>query len=188
MQPEFKRILFIPDYVLASLNARGLDFVKFSSEVDKLVVNKEVNTEGALLDLLRSKLSKYDVEDVIASNVIAKNHLGLEEVIIKSFINYERVITNLVDKDVNLKNIIVSSTTNTGIDVPFRFMGSETTVFVVLQNGFLNFITYNIVEFKTWFLNILVNYLVKVCGEKELFSSNIFADFNKLTYRNTVLG
>lgn len=187
MQPEFKRLLFIPEYVLLSLDARGLDFNKFSSEVDKIVVDKTVNTEGVVLDLLRSKLSKYDVEDVIASNVIAKNHLGIEEVMIKNFIKYDRVITNLVDKNVNLREIIMSSATNASINVPFRFMGSETTVFVVLQNGFLNFITYNIVEFKTWFLNILINYLVKVCGEKELLSSNVFADFNKLVYRNTIV-
>lgn len=185
MDTELKKLVFIPQYILNTYSARGKSFNQLVQDIDRIMLDKDINKETALIEYFNKSLSKYDVNDILGSNVIASKYLDLtNSLIIKKDCDYARTITNLVSPDINIKEIIMSSTNNNGVEVPFQFLVSETTVFVVLQIGFCNFISYNVIEFKTWFLNILVNYLIKVCEEKKFLRSQLFHDFNKLVYHS----
>jgi len=182
-------ILFIPDYVYRALGSYWDGYNCFFTAVDNILIDNKVNKEDGILMLLRTKLSKYDIEDIIAANNIAKTYLGINDVLIKRSINYERLLINLTDNTGNLagiKNINMTSTTGLASEAPFELMVSEYALFVVLQNGFSNFIRHNVLEFRIVFLNILINYLIKICGIEEMFKSKIFSDFNYLVYRNTI--
>ena len=56
----------------------------------------------------------------------------------------------------------------------------DETIFVILHNGFTNFIVYKDVNFTKSLSGLMIDYMFKMCGETETFESQYFHWFMSL--------
>ena len=191
---DIKNIIVLPSYVVETLHAQDKGWIKFTNDIDSIFSTKEESTEQAvkLAEYFKANISKYDFEDTVACSTILNTHLGIKDLPLLKALPYikdetlSRVVTSLADKDVDINKIILSNISNPDMNVPFSFRVSENCLYLILQNGFTNFIVYNITNFKFYFLQVLLNYLFKICGKKDVFRSSQFELVNRLVYKDVI--
>lgn len=190
-----KNLFFLPEYTLTGLEARGYSFTKFTNNIDSISskTNCYIERTEKVTEYLYSILSKYDVEDIIKSNILARQHLDIpiEELVVANYDQHRElklysrdlssIINALQDPSVDIRKIILSSH-DSNVEVPYLFQASETTIYIILQNAFSNFIVNNVNDFKYFFVNTLIIYLFKTCDEKDVLASKLFSNFNKMLY------
>lgn len=190
-------LIGLPDYVLAAINSKGTDTNTFLSRLnDTLLVTGSCTDNIATSNFLKEYLSTYDISDIYAFNIILKEKLELP--IPSGFIQEyaynsqqtgsakeatDRLVNHYNDDDLDLSSILVSKINN-AIDLPFEIKSSENCLFIVPKKGFSNFVTKNIPEFKSYFLNFILIFMRKLYGEKATYQSIAFRTFSRLVYQN----
>lgn len=190
-----KKFLFLPDYVVNGCKAKGKSFTNLTNDIDNLILNKQlVNTnpeitfeDSDIIKYFTNLVSRYDVKDIIAANSICCDQLYIDNTLALIYTS-QYDANNILDiyttddkYEVSLENIIMSSKVNKDIELPFALKVSESTIFILLQNGFFNFISYNVRDFIKFFLNILITFYFKVGGDKQaLMQSTMFSRFLSL--------
>ena len=189
--------VFIPDFIVKTLKSRGMELIDFETN---LITNKD-NT----LTWLKDNLSKLDMKDWVSINHMLngkllprqknkmssffseinnetfynfierdiRNKVGM----IEDVVNMEEIIKLYTSDKVDIKSIILSNNHN---ELPYTFVQGNDTVFVIISEGFMNFIVYNIKEFKETFVSSLVDYSFKGLGELRTTRSELFMDYISL--------
>ena len=188
-------IIGIPDYLLAAVNSKGVTTNTFLSMINDTLTRDNFGLE--IDSFFKNYLSKYDVTDIYAFNIILRDKLELPIPI--SFQNgraynapldnetsdaTKRLINIYNDDTLDLSNILMSKINNIS-QLPFEIKSSENCLFVLPKKGFTNFITKNISEFKSYFMNFILIYMRKLYGEKVTYSSDVFRNFSRLVYQNS---
>lgn len=196
---DSKRIsaVFIPDFIVKTLKSRGMELIDLETN---LITNKD-NT----LTWLKDNLSKLDIKDWVSINHMLnskllprqknkmsygfstdddntffkfiesdiRNKVGMLE----DVVNMEEIVKLYTNDKVDIKSIILSNNHN---ELPYTFVQGNDTVFVIISEGFMNFIVYNIKEFKETFVSSLVDYSFKGLGELRTTRSELFMDYISL--------
>lgn len=183
---EEKKLIFIPEYLQKAISAKGKYFSLVTSNIDTLVASNKIDQ---VPNYLSSLISKYDMEDLYAVNDLIFNYLDLTEDILLLPINKSteqnrsNILSILTDNTVETEKVILSSYKDSSVNVPFSIMDSNTTVYVILQNGFFNFFVLNtFLKFKYWFLNILIKHYFKVHDNEVKYKTSLFRQYNYLAY------
>lgn len=189
-------IIGIPDYIMSAINSKGTDTNTFLNKFnDILVTSNETEIVTSIKTFLGEYLTKYDISDVYSINTILRERLNLEEVeygITHSSNSEEdsgresmnRVINHYNDNDLDLGSILMSKI-NSNDKLPFDIKSTENCLFILPKKGFTNFITKNIENFQTYFLNFIIITLRKLYGEKVAYNSLAFRTFSRLVFSKT---
>lgn len=164
---EEVRVMYIPEYIYNALLSKGFDLTKLEYLVTNTKDIEEVKNE------LSKYISKLDI-DTFLSAAILSNVLGTklpdfqenesEGMNEKYMEPFRELISIYTNNKVDIPSIILSKT-DTDVELPWRLQAmQDRIVLVILQDGFFNFITYNIKEFKIYFLEILTNFMAKMYG------------------------
>ena len=98
--------------------------------------------------------------------------------------NILSVYTNNDRNTQDIENIMMSSLINTDVELPFSIRASETCIIILLQNGFFNFLNFNVKRFIMFFYNILFITLFKLGGDNtNIINSPMFLQFLRLASR-----
>lgn len=190
-------IIGLPDYILAAINSKGTDTNTFLSRLnDTLLVTGNFFDNDSVSNFLKEYLSTYDISDIYTFNRILSEKLELpipsgfrQEYAYNAYESEagkqssDRIVNHYNDDELNLVSILVSKINNVNI-LPFEIKSSERCIFILPKKGFTNFITKNVSEFKTYFLNFILIFMRKLYGEKATYNSDVFRTFSRLVYVN----
>lgn len=158
-------VIYVPWYLKANLDAVGMD-------IDELKNN---------LKCRDTKLAISDIDDMnIANHMVVRNIfsminsriLPLNDLIV--YIDREQYIKKEIDL-INLLSISNNEFINT-----FNLIYSNNTIYVILKEGFTNFIKFNNQNDKEYFIRSLTNFMFKHFSSKDVFSSVYFKTFLNL--------
>lgn len=186
----------LPDYILSAINSKGTDTNTFLSRLnDTILVPGACNDDTLVSNFLKEYLSSYDISDIYAFNRILREKL---ELFIPSGFCQEygfnvqdtgaakeamdRLVNHYNDNDLDLGNILMSKINNVN-QLPFEIKSSENCIFILPKKGFTNFITKNVTDFKSYFLNFILIFMRKLYGEKATYNSTAFRTFSRLVYQ-----
>lgn len=181
------RSFFIPDYILNTLNSRGMSL----TALEKLMVELKIKQlEPEIFQALKDKLSGHDTNMLKAANGL-NNIFGLDAYVRyieagsipqigqlrNEFVELTQIYTN---PKVDTSSIIMSKI-DEGVELPWRFHAlDQNIVMIVLQDSFCNFLTYGIDDFKVYFLETLTNFMAKMYGidmVNTAFNTSTLIDF-----------
>lgn len=210
-------VVFIPDYLVTTLETKGKSLRDIDSIVGKIGTSELIYTRDVTSRTLENEnirvlnewfiknMSKMDILDLITANdIFFENILDIRRVRYKNendrhigTFNYVYnalpealhynldskqkldLISHYQNKDVDLNTIIMSRDTNTD-SVVWSMVVTENTLFIVMHPGFSNFIVYNNLKFKEYFVTRLVDCLFKMFGEDAVVNHRIFKSFIRL--------
>lgn len=187
-------VVFIPDYTVTALKASGLTL----EAMNKLVIASNAkDSDGQRLADLLGGISLTDIEDTILVNRILINILfkisypeitslalglihGLEiamyskknTYVISDDKKYD-LLNIYFNKNIDNDSILVSEDKNE----VFTLVNTGDTLFVVLHDGFTNFIVNNDTEVQAEFLNSLMDYMFTKLGRERVYNSELFSKF-----------
>lgn len=189
-------IIGLPDYVIAAINSKGTDTNTFLSKLNDTLLLTGAHDETDKVDnFLKEYLSTYDLSDIYAFNIILKDKLELPVPFgfqkgrawnspldndLKEAT--DRIVNHYNDNDLDLGSILMSKINNVN-QLTFEIKSSENALFVLPKKGFTNFITKNVTDFKSYFLNFILISMRKLYGEKVTYNSHVFRTFSRLVYQ-----
>ncbi len=160
-------VVYLPWYFNSNIKALGIDKGSLS---EGLSIDDESNKGLALSDIIDVNI----VNDFIYRYLFIGGGLSGDN----NFINNTWRVTNKLDeKEINnikmdMLNVLdgeVNDFKNT-----FTLMCENNTVFVVLNEGFTNFIKYNDMDKKLEFLSSITNFMFKHFNNSDVFKSNYY--------------
>lgn len=191
-------VVFIPDFIVKTLKSRNMELIDLETS---MVTNKD-NT----ISWLKNNLSKLDIKDWLSVNHMMcskllpkqKNRItgfgvesdsfsfcyDLENNVRRSVNmtqdveNMEQLLSLYSNTDIDIKSIILSNNHN---ELPYTLVKGNDTVFVIISEGFMNFVVYDIKLFKETFVSSLVDYCFNGLGELRTTRSALFMDYISLT-------
>ncbi len=199
-------VVFIPDYIKKTIEARGLTLEMLDKHVGEYsgYHNTMINLDN-INKWFKNNMSSNDITDlVLANDIFTNNVLRIHNLLYKAnndknigTLRYlQDELPSLVGyniKDTNYKefiylycnpnidiNSIIMSRTNSEENAVWSTVVTEHTIFIILHEGFTNFIVYNIKEFKEVFTSSLVDSIFKMFGEDTVVNSSIFKSFIRL--------
>lgn len=181
-------ILCLPDYLVNTLHSRNMNVGNIVGTLDKYAITN-MSTDN-FFNIYKDKLSKQDMEDALCINQLMKQDFGIETKVLDypDLAVYSKTINDIIainkDDKVNLNEIIMRSNKASNTDVPFYFRSGNFSILVVLEKGFFNYKTNNVVGFDFYFLNILFCYMLKMFGSKRTYQHPLFSSFNKKVFVN----
>lgn len=197
------QIVALPDYVVKTLSSLGVslgdldDMLRLYSNNDNTLPNGNRVawiTERKLLDWFAEKLSKNDICDILVANGIVANLLTSKNMYnanISSFTtndiwelkthgydyddNFRNFVSFYADEKINIGDIVLDDENNVCSIV--KTVVTETTVFVILQRGFTNFIAYPDLTFKEKFFSHVLNLVFKSYGEEAIMLCSFYHNY-----------
>lgn len=188
-------IVFIPDYLVKTLESRNITL----DILDKYISNFDINNINVINKILTDNIAIYDLHDLIDFNIMLNNKLlnssnnnyvtndlllHSNYIITDANTNHD-LIELYHDPKIDVRSIIVSRN-NIALDTVCNMAHTDNTVFIILRNGFTNFMIYNIKGFKEIFLANVVDFIHKVYGEDVLNNSTIFNTYIRACLHATV--
>jgi len=192
-------VVLVPDYLVKTMKSANIALDTLDQHLgnartqDWMASDADRNKCSEMTETFRKKFSKNDLHDLIAANevlykyIIGEGYLDMAygvnyfvgdylkyglglwekegEVFIKSFIN-------LYCDNKNKDTIIMNEDNKL-----FNYYITDNTVYVILHDGFTNFIVYNNLEFKNFFIFNLMSCLFKTFGEDTLYAHPLFKSF-----------
>lgn len=200
-------VVFLPNHVYQAITANGTTLEAMDSKLTKAITVAEENKimvdyqneRSDLNKVLGDKISSYDVDDVYICNDVIYDRIFK----VSKFLNYPLPKVELgrymsygmysLDKDTykdDRINELITYYTNKSIDVNiimngnkthelYRFERTNNMIFVILYDGFMNFISYDIKCFIEYFLNDLLDYMFRTLGERDTMCSVVYRSFIK---------
>ncbi len=199
-------VVFIPDYIKKTIEARGLTLEMLDKHVGEYsgYHNTMINLDN-INKWFKNNMSSNDITDlVLANDIFTNNVLRIHNLLYKANndknigtlrylqdelpslvgynikdTNYKEFISLYCNPNIDINSIIMSRT-NSEENAVWSTVVTEHTIFIILHEGFTNFIVYNIKEFKEVFTSSLVDSIFKMFGEDTVVNSSIFKSFIRL--------
>lgn len=199
-------VVFIPDYIKKTMEARGLTLEMLDKHVGEYYGyhNTMINLDN-INKWFKNNMSSNDITDlVLANDIFTNNVLRIHNLLYKANndknigtlrylqdelpslvgynikdTNYKEFISLYCNPNIDINSIIMSRT-NSEENAVWSTVVTEYTIFIILHEGFTNFIVYNIKEFKEVFTSSLVDSIFKMFGEDTVVNSSIFKSFIRL--------
>ena len=191
-------VVFIPDYVVKTLKSKNMELI----DLETSLITNGSNTNS----WLNNNLSKMDIKDWISVNRMLVSKLlprqklfGLSEPmnyknsrsfnsiletdirnsvgLVEDVVNMNELLSLYSNEDIDINTIILSNNHN---ELPYKLVQGNDTVFVIISEGFMNFIVYDIKPFKETFVSSVVDYSFKSFGERRTVGSPMFMDYISL--------
>jgi len=178
-----KDVVFLPQHVYNAMRAQGISL----DALDTKIATAE--NEVDVVNYLNSKLSNMDIQDIYNTKRLidkyvlklpyehnGKASLFTNLVYGSSTGNYSKnyplteLISFYTNSSVDINNVINENKD----DVVFSVEYTNNIVFVILLDGFSNFITYKNVKFPDWFLSRLTGYMFRKYSEEDVRNTNFF--------------
>lgn len=158
-------VIYVPWYLKSNLDAVGMD-------IDELKNNLKCND---------TKLAISDIDDMSTANyMVVRNVFTM----INSRISPLYDLIGYIDKEQYIKKEIdlinLLSISNNEFINTFNLIYSNNTIYVILKEGFTNFIKFNNQNDKEYFIRSLTNFMFKHFSSKDVFSSVYFKTFLNL--------
>lgn len=190
-------VIFIPDYVLLALEANKVSLKDIDSGILYSHDGDFANDKFKLLADNLKNVSATDLEDIININnillrVLLNTGYGVLDSNINTLINvvsdlqYDKENTYEIDakkkydllniyfnKDIPNDDILMSEDKNK----VFTSVATDNNLFIVLHDGFTNFIVNNDRDVKKKFLNRLMDYMFTKLEKRRVYNSKIFSKF-----------
>lgn len=199
-------VVFIPDYIKKTMEARGLTLEMLDKHVGEYsgYHNAMINLDN-INKWFKNNMSSNDITDlVLANDIFTNNVLRIHNLLYKANndknigtlrylqdelpslvgynikdTNYKEFISLYCNPNIDINSIIMSRT-NSEENAVWSTVVTEHTIFIILHEGFTNFIVYNIKEFKEVFTSSLVDSIFKMFREDTVVNSSIFKSFIRL--------
>lgn len=197
------QVVALPDYVVKTLSSLGVSLGNLDDML-RLYVNNDNTlpngnraawvTEHKLIDWFAEKLSKNDISDILVANGIVGDLLASKNMYnanICSFTandlwelktrgyayddNYRNFVSFYADEKINISDIVLDDENNVCSIV--KTVVTETTVFVILQRGFTNFIAYPDLTFKEKFFSRILNLVFRSYGEEATMLCSLYHNY-----------
>lgn len=179
-------ILCLPDYIVNTLHSRNINVGKIINTLD-IYSNTKLSTDN-FFNVFKDKLSKQDMEDALCVNQLMKQDFDIDVKMLDypDLGVYAKTINAIIainkSDEVNLNEIIMRSVKASDINVPFYFRSGNFSILVVLEKGFFNYKTNNVIGFDFYFLDILICYMLKMFGGNTTYKHPLFSAFNKKVF------
>jgi len=199
-------VVFIPDYIKKTMEARGLTLEMLDKHVGEYsgYHNTMINLDN-INKWFKNNMSSNDITDlVLANDIFTNNVLRIHNLLYKANndknigtlrylqdelpslvgynikdTSYKEFISLYCNPNIDINSIIMSRT-NSEENTVWSTVVTEHTIFIILHEGFTNFIVYNIKEFREVFTSSLVDSIFKMFGEDTVVNSSIFKSFIRL--------
>lgn len=165
-------VVYVPWYVKSSLDAMKIDMSKLVTDI-----NNYEHKESSL-----NKLASDDLNDFIYINHLMLNTVFVNTIKDKSEFKYsidEKVcFSHKKDIDNSYIDIINTLSKQDMLESkPFNMMYDKNTVFIILNEGFSNFIKFNDIDKRKTLLKDLVNFMFKHFNKEIVIKSSYFKYF-----------
>ncbi len=158
-------VIYVPWYLKANLDAVGMD-------IDELKNNLECGD---------MKLAVSDMDDMkVANHMVIRNIFTMINSNLFPLYGVYGYIDGdlLIKKEIDLINLL--SISNNQFINTFNLIYSNNTIYVILKEGFSNFIKFNNQDDKEYFIKTLINFMFKHFNSNDVFSSVYFKTFLSL--------
>ena len=191
-------VVFIPYYVVKTLKSKNMELI----DLETSLITNSSNTNS----WLNNNLSKMDIKDWISVNHMLVSKLlprqklfGLSEPmnyknsrsfisiletdirnsvgLVEDVVNMNELLSLYSNEDIDINTIILSNNHN---ELPYKLVQGNDTVFVIISEGFMNFIVYDIKPFKETFVSSVVDYSFTSFGQRRTVGSPMFMDYISL--------
>lgn len=160
-------VIYVPWYLKSNLDAVGMD-------IDELKNSLECrDTKLAISDVYDMYVANYMVIRNLFTTINSRIPLLFD---LKSYIYMDR--EQYIKKEIDLINLL--SISNNEFINTFNLIYSNNTIYVILKEGFTNFIKFNNQNDKEYFIRSLTNFMFKHFSSKDVFSSVYFKTFLNL--------
>ena len=158
-------VIYVPWYLKANIDAVGMD-------IDEL--KKDSRCDDV-------KLAIGDIDDMKTANcLVVRNIFNMVNNKQLPFFDLIGHIDNeqLIKREIDLINLL--SVSNSEFINTFNLIYSNNTIYVILKEGFTNFIKFNNQNDKEYFIRSLINFMFKHFNSIDVFNSAYFKTFLSL--------
>lgn len=161
-------VIYVPWYLKANLDANGMD-------IDELKSN---------LKRSETKLAVADIDDLkIINRLMAKNlfkTINFNSNLLTESLSRDREynIEETIKQEIDLINLLAKE--NSEFFNTFNLIYSNNTIYVILKEGFTNFIKFNNQKDKDYLIEKLTNFMFKHFNSKDVFNDIYFKTFLSL--------
>ena len=171
-------VVALPNYVVTSLRSTGLNLTRLQQHLNGLF--QVPNFENAIEEYLKSKLSKFDMEDTYYINRVLATQFSVPCVIHKELAGGDlttvssRVNATYYTPSAPIEEIMANSCIDIYPDTNF--------ILVVVKAGFTNVINAKLENSWTYFLNLLIKRLYTMYPNNGIYNNVLVKELCKTLY------